>query len=161
MRYILWVIGLAVLVLIANWAYQSGRSPANTGSSTQTVKVYFSENQPTEIVQVAVDREVLASSDIEKLAGSAIIAMLGGPTDEERAQGLLTAIQDGSHMNYVRIKDGIATVDFNEAFDFQLGGSAKVLAIRGQVEKTLMQFAGVDEVKITINNGEREAVLEP
>lgn len=161
MKSILWIIGLAILVLVANWAYQAWRAPADTTSDMQIVKVYFNESRPTEIVQVAVDREVLVSEDVQKLAESAIEVLLNGPTAEEHEQGLSTAIQDGSVMNYVKVEGSVATVDFNDIFDFQLGGSAQVLAIRGQIEKTLTQFDEIDEVKITINKGEREAVLEP
>lgn len=163
MRYIIWVIGLVVVILVANWAYQLWRNPSTTNNqpATQTIQVYFNESRPTEVVQVAVNREVTASSSEVELADAAIRQLLGGPTADEEARGLSTAIQDGSKLNYVKTDGTTAIVDFNEAFDFQVGGATLVMAIRSQIEKTVLQFPSFTSVRITINNGEREAVLEP
>ncbi|MDD5606160.1 MAG: GerMN domain-containing protein [Patescibacteria group bacterium] len=161
MRYVFWALGLVILILLANWTYQTFTSNDEMDANTAQVEVFFNENQPTDIVQVGVERTVPATSNVEDLAEAAMRELLGGPTDKEAEQGLTTAIADGTHLNYVNIVDGVATVDFNEAFDFQIGGSARVMAISQQVQKTLTQFTGVNDVRITINHGAREAVLEP
>ena len=125
---------------------------------TQEIVVYFSRSEPTDIVQVAVKRTIIKTS---KVATAAIEKLLEGPTEEEKAQGLTTAINSGTKLNYVQIENGVATVDFNDRFDYQMGGSARVRAIYQQIYKTLTQFSTVKEIKITINHGARPANLEP
>ena len=63
-------------------------------------------------------------------------------------------------MNSVSIEDGLITVDFNERIDEGVAGSARVLAIRDQLEKTLLRIPRVTSYKLTVN-GEREVILEP
>ena len=58
------------------------------------------------------------------------------------------------------IEDGVATADFNARLDEGVAGSAMVMAIRGQIEQTLLQFPTVDEVVISVD-GETEEVLQP
>ena len=153
------IIQISLLIgLIGIMVLPQCRQIPKPASDTQDIVVYFSRSEPTEIVQVAVDRMVEKTDDI---ASTAIRELLKGPTESEKAQGLTTAIANGTVLNYVRIENGVATVDFNDKFDYQMGGSARVTAIRGQIEKTLFQFPGIKEVVITINFGERPAVLEP
>jgi hypothetical protein len=58
------------------------------------------------------------------------------------------------------IHDGIATADFSPELRAYGGGSARVLAIREQITRTLLQFPTVRDVRITIA-GQSEGVLEP
>jgi CubicO group peptidase (beta-lactamase class C family) len=58
------------------------------------------------------------------------------------------------------IETGVATANFSKEMRAYGGGSLRVKLIRDQVTQTLMQFPGVDEVRIAIE-GETEAVLEP
>lgn len=160
MKYFYWI--LAIVILAGLWYYLSvQRSPAPSPGQTQEISVYFNKSEPTEIVQVAVKRTIAdGERDTEALAAEALNELLKGPTDEEKTQGLSTAIAGDCQLNYVKIENGVATADFCEKFDYQVGGSARVLAIRAQVEKTLKQFPEISEVKMTVE-GEREAVLEP
>jgi spore germination protein GerM len=129
--------------------------------ATRQILVYFNRSEPTEIVQVAVSRTIPVIVTPALSAEAAINELLKGPTDAERAQGLTTSISDETVLNYVTIENGTATVDFNDRFDFQMGGSARVTAIYQQIYQTLHQFSPIDELKITVNHGERPAVLEP
>ena len=154
---------LAFVILGGIYFGNQGNSTNNTDQSrqTKTVKVFFSKNEPTDIVQIAVDRLVEAGGSQAELALAAVRAMLEGPTQAESDQGLINAINEGTVVNSVNIIGGVATVDFNATFDRNVAGAALVSAIRGQVESTLKQFAGVREIRMTINGGAREAVLEP
>ena len=128
---------------------------------TQKVVVFFTKTKPAQIITVGVDRDIMASSNPEIRLQRTISKLLLGPNNKEKNQGLYSAINPGVRLNSVNLTDQIVTLDFNEALDFQVGGSAKVLAIREQLEKTAFQFDFINQLVLTVNNGEREAVLEP
>jgi sporulation and spore germination protein len=58
------------------------------------------------------------------------------------------------------IRDGVATADFSRELNAYGGGSLRVMLIRQQISRTLLQFPTVREVRIAIE-GETEGVLEP
>jgi len=170
MKYFIWLLMGAVLGVGGYWLFlqyyslpqvpqqvpQHDDLPVIVG---QTILVYFNKNEPTDIVQVAVKRTI---PNRVAVAHAAIQKLLDGPTANEMVDnGLSTAINSGTIVNYVKINNGVATVDFNDKFDFQMGGSARVGAIYQQIYKTLTQFPTIKSIKITINNGERPANLEP
>lgn len=128
-----------------------------TELQTMTVDVYFVAviNGQEEIV--SRQREI---PQTEAVGRAAIEALLVGPTSEEMAEGLSTAINDGVILQDLVIEDGVATADFNARLDEGVAGSAMVTAIRGQIEQTLLQFPTVDEVVISVD-GETEEVLQP
>ena len=151
---------VALVIIVGLLTIRCKSEPAPSKGETREIIVYFNRSEPTEIVQVEVKRAIAKAVDP---ATGAINELLKGPTDSEKADGLTTAISEDTILNYVKIENGIATVDFNEKFDFQMGGSARVTAIRAQIEKTLFQFPelAIKKVLITVNHGERPAVLEP
>lgn len=158
MKYLIWIIVLGVMVFLG---YQyMGNSDIFNDSDNQQISVFFNENKPTEVVQVAVKRTVPKSDSEQATALLAVQELLKGPNDTEMDRGLLTAIPSGTEVYNVIINDGVAVVDFNETFDLGVGGATLVTAIREQVEQTLRQFTSISFVRITINGG-REAILEP
>jgi len=157
MKYLLWfLLGLAV-GLSGYWLIGQYYHPQAT-PVTRTILVYFNKSEPTDIVQVAVERTIVKTVAV---ATAAMQELLKGPTEAEKAAGLTTAINAGTVLNYVRIDNGVATVDFNSQFDFQMGGSARVRAIYQQIFKTLTQFSTIQDIKLTIDHGSRPANLEP
>jgi len=84
--------------------------------------------------------------------------LLEGPTNEEKEQGYTTAISEGTTLNYFYVENGVAYADFSAELD--ASGSATVIMIRDQIEKTLLQFEDIEEVVISIE-GEMEEILEP
>ena len=58
------------------------------------------------------------------------------------------------------IRDGVATANFSQEINAYGGGSARVGAIRGQIEATLKQFPSVREVIIAVE-GRIEDALQP
>lgn len=159
MKYLIWLlIGVAV-GSGGYWLFQQyGSTPTNSNDQTMTISVYFAKSEPTDIAIVPVERTI---SKTQAVATAAIQELLKGPTEAEKAAGLTTAINSGTILNYVKIDNGVATVDFNDRFDFQMGGSARVMAINQQILKTLTQFPTIKTIKITINRGARPANLEP
>jgi len=160
MKLLLNFLGLVVLALAGFWVYSQFSTSGFLLKTSQPreVLVYFNKVEENDIIQQAVTREVAPADDAMT---QAIKELLIGPTEEEKAQGLSTALNEGTELNYIRVENGTATLDFNDRFDFQMGGSARVLALRQQIEKTLKQFPEITTIKLTINQGEREAVLEP
>ena len=124
---------------------------------TLTISLYFVETVQGQEQTVAVDREIpytIATGE------AAIEQLLQGPTAQEQARGLSSSIPQGTQLQSIDIQNGVATVDFSQELDEDVAGSAWVTMIRGQIERTLMQFETVDEVVITIN-GRDQDVLQP
>lgn len=103
----------------------------------------------------AVERTFLIEEGVEE---EVINTLLEGPTTEEEEEGYSTAIDSETVLNSFRVEEKTAYVDFSEELD--ASGSAIVMAIREQIEKTLLQFETIDSVVISIN-GETEEILQP
>ncbi len=132
-------------------------------TETVRVKVFFcnSKLNPEALdcsLVFPVEREIVKGSIVD-LISNTVLELLKGPTEEEREEGYFSEINPGVRVKSIRIKNGIARIDFDEQFLYGLGGSCKVSAIRAQIEKTLNQFEGIREVVITVNN--MEDVLQP
>jgi len=162
MKYVYGILGMIVLALVANWAYQASPKPV-AEPTTQTVLVYYTIPTETDMDFVAVEREVPVSDNGDVLALATLQELVKGTTDAERAQGIMSSFNDGTEVNSVKFEDGVVTIDFNETFDAQMGGSMRVRAISQTIRRTVQQFNQTTEytIKLTVNNGEREAVLEP
>ncbi|HOF45077.1 MAG TPA: GerMN domain-containing protein, partial [Candidatus Pacearchaeota archaeon] len=91
---------------------------------------------------------------------AAINQLLNGPTEDESERGIFSMINPGTVVYDLTIEDGVAIVDFNEKLQEGVAGSASVMAIRNQIERTLLQFDDINEVVISIN-GESEEILQP
>lgn len=105
-----------------------------------------------------VRREISATSTI---ARAALEELIKGPTQMEINEKYFTNINSGVKVNNVSIdRDGVATADFNDQLDYQVGGSCRVSAIRSQITQTLKQFPAVKSVVISIN-GRTEDILQP
>jgi len=132
---------------------------------TVDIEVYF------------VDREMMIIGDYENLvkpftrtvpdrpaiARTAIEELLKGPTPEETAQGYSTSIllKWNVKLLSLEIKEGTAFVDFSEELKSYGGGSAWVIAISQQIQKTLLQFADVDRVELFIEGVPAIESLQP
>jgi len=91
---------------------------------------------------------------------AAIEELLKGPTPEEKAQGLDTSIPEGARLRSLKVVDGVAYADFDEALQFQVGGSVRVMVIRRSITLTLLQFPTVQSVVVSID-GRTEDILQP
>lgn len=81
---------------------------------------------------------------------AALEQLLAGPTAEERAAGLTTAIPAGTALRGLDIADGTGTVDLSGAF-VGGGGSLSMRERLAQVVFTLTQFPSVDRVAFRID----------
>jgi len=105
----------------------------------------------------AVERSLRESAD---LAQRTLQALLQGPNANETGDGFTTTINEGVTIQSFEIEDGVASVDFNQQLQEGVAGSAMVIAIREQIEKTLLQFDNINEVIISID-GDSEEILQP
>jgi len=91
------------------------------------------------------------------VARAALTELLEGPTADERADGLSTAIPSGTALRDISLSDGVATVDLDGTFD-DGGGSASMLGRVAQVVATLTRFPTIERVAFRIDGAPVEAV---
>lgn len=136
---------------------------AEASTNTMIVKVFFNNpktdpNWNFECSNVfAVERTIPKT---ESVALAAINELLKGPTAAEKEKGYMTNINSGVKVKNLNIKDSVATIDFDEQLQFQVGGSCRISAIYAQIKQTLKQFSSVKTVVISIN-GQTEDILQP
>jgi hypothetical protein len=82
----------------------------------------------------------------------ALLALLAGPTTEERQAGIGTMIPGGTRLQDLTIASGIATVDLSPEFR-PGGGDVPPLAV-AQVVYSITQFSTVRQVVLRVNGGE-------
>src|SRR6185503_4308433 len=119
-------------------------SPGATPGGTMIVRAYFVlGGEPGVTGLVPVLRTVPQTAGVAK---AAMTALLAGPTKAESGdRTITTAIPDGTTLNGVSIRNGIATVDLSNEFDSG-GGTASMRYRLGQVVYTLTQFSTVKSV---------------
>ena len=125
-----------------------------------TFKVYFlndSIKKNDDCAEVVpVERMVF---DTKNLGEASLRLLLEGPRGEELDADYMSSIPRGVWLNSLKIEDGVASADFSKELS-ATAGSCNVLAIRTQIEKTLLQFPAVKSVKISVE-GKTEGILEP
>ena len=130
-------------------------------AETITVKAYFNNDRLDPEFSCnkvfAVERVISKTTTV---ARAALEELIKGPSAEDIAQGFFTSLPQGVIIQRLAIEKGLATADFNDALEFQVGGSCRVAAIRAQITQTLKQFSNIQEVIVSIN-GRSEDILQP
>jgi len=125
------------------------------------IKVYFNNSRLDPEFSCnkvfAVERYIPKT---QSLARTTLEELLNGPTDNDKSEGFFTSINQGVKIQKLTIENGVASVDFDEQLEFQVGGSCRVSAIRAEITQTLMQFSSVQSVVISIND-RTEDILQP
>ena len=127
----------------------TGSQPTTT-QETSSVAVYFLRGE-----KVSPVRRAIAATPA--VARTALTELLAGPTEEEVASGLKSAVPAGTGLRDVSISGGVATVDLDGTFDHG-GGSASMLGRVAQVVATLTRFPTVDRVAFRIDGRPVEAI---
>ncbi len=133
----------------------------------RSVTLYFVRGEEPVPVQVYVPRTV-------RIGTAALEELLWGPPPHQ--PGLQTAIPlPAEVLRYpgrgpdwgprvrllsLGIEGGVATADFSRELRAYGGGSLRIMLIRQQITRTLLEFPSVQEVVIAVE-GETEGVLEP
>ncbi len=130
-------------------------------AKTSTVKAFFSSSKldPQGLCTKVfpIERNILKTKETAFIS---LTELLKGVTTAEKSSGYSTGIPEKVRFNSVSIKGGTAYVDFDEALQYQIGGSCRVSAIRAQITETLKQFSSVKNVVISIN-GRTDDILQP
>ena len=76
------------------------------------------------------------------------LLLLGGLTEEERAQGIDTEYPlEGLSLKGASLKDGVLTLEFDDSKNRTVGGSCRVGILWFQIEATAKQFPEVQQVR--------------
>ena len=94
---------------------------------------------------VAVHRTAPAATPL----GTAVTALLAGPTASERRDGLTSAVPAGTRLLGAVVRDGLATVDLSSRFAAG-GGSASMTARLAQLVYTATSIRGVSQVELRL-----------
>ena len=157
MKKYLLIGGIILIVGGTSWIVWARSSPV----PTMTVKVYFANNTlDPEITCEKVFPITRTIPRTQTVGTAAIVELLKGPTAADQARGYITTLPSGVHLESLTIANGIATASFNEALEYQVGGSCRVSFIRRQITATLEQFPTVRQVIISID-GRTEDILQP
>ena len=125
--------------------------PPKPAPATTTVKLYYVVIDANGSVNYkAVNRTVAKDSPLT----NAINVLLAGPTFEEK--NCTTLIPKGTKLLGVSIKDGVAILNFNEAFEFNQDGIEGYLAQLKQIINTATEFSSVNSVQFLINGEKKE-----
>jgi hypothetical protein len=128
--------------------------PAETEpAETFTFEVWFARDAGTitgeDGTEISLGPLLFSTSRTEeqtpRVARAALEALLAGPTPEEEAAGVSTAIPEGTRLLDVSIEEGIATVDLSSEYESG-GGSLGMLLRLAQVVYTVTQFPTVEGV---------------
>jgi len=128
-------------------ATSTGQSPP---PATSSVAVYFLRDGKVSPVR----RSIAATPAV---ARAAVTELLEGPTSEESAKGLATAIPSGTTLRDISLASGVATVDLGGAFD-DGEGSAAMHGRVAQLVATLTRFPTIQRVALRIDGAPVETV---
>jgi germination protein M len=110
---------------------------------TTTVNVYYSRDEK----MTAVARVLPKTKEV---GTAAMIALLEGPTSEEKTAGMVSTIPEGTTFLGLNIDGGIATVDLSK--EYASGGGSLSMAMRlAEVVFTLTQFDSVKGVNFKLD----------
>ncbi len=129
-------------------------------SNTQTTRIFFGQRGESELdcsKVFPVDRIVSTEGAIHE---NTINALLKGTTETEFSGSYFTSINIGVELNNLTINNGVASVDFSDEIEYELGGSCRVTNIRSQITETLRQFPDVNSVEISVE-GRVDDALQP
>lgn len=131
-------------------AGSTGTTAAETRPVMSSVAVYLLRDG-----KVSPVRRTIESTPA--IARAALTELLEGPTADERAYGLSTAIPSGTALRDISLSDGVATLDLDGTFD-DGGGSASMLARVAQIVATLTRFPTIQRVAFRIDGEPVETV---
>lgn len=121
-------------------------------ATTRTATLYFvSIGADGSVNRLAVKRQ-LAKSDSPLT--DAIKALLSGPVPGEK--NAMSLIQSGSKLIGASVKDGVATLNFNENFEFNSYGVEGSIGQLMQIVYTATEFSTVKSVQFLIEGEKKE-----
>ena len=127
---------------------------AVTLNNSIKVKVYYKTLRGDKLCS---ETKLLQFTDkdrkVDVLASKILELALSGPSNTS----LVKTLPEGTKLNSLKIKNGVAYVDFNEAFTKGLKDSSETVFIAYSVANTLTEFKNVSRVAITCNGNKIES----
>jgi germination protein M len=124
-------------------AVTTTKPTTSTTGATVTVSVYFISGE-----QIVAEHRVIPKT--ESVGKAALQALLKGPSSDETANGVSSAIPSGTAYLGLDIAQGVATVDLSK--EYASGGGSTSMAMRlAQVVYTLTQFPTVTGVTFRLD----------
>ena len=132
------------------------KKPKNVESKTSNTIVskicFVAIDSDGPVIRKEVSRSVLKDSPLT----NSIISLLKGPTDLENSTGCRTLIPAGTRLYSASVKNGVATLDFSEEFEFNSYGVEGYLGQLMQIVYTATNYSTVDSVQILIEGQKKE-----
>ena len=134
---------------------------ATIDPNLRALEIYFgnSESDPKGECEKVIPA-IRSIAKVEKIGTAALQELSKGPTDGEKALGFSTSIPTDTKLQSFTIEGATGRPDFTAELDKGIAGSCRVLAIRAQIEKTILQFSTIESVRISIE-GRIEDILQP
>ena len=127
----------------------------------RSLEVYFSNTQSDPKAECEkVVPAIRSIAKVEKIGTASLEELLKGPNNEEKTFGFATLIPTNAKLQTFTIEGTVGRPDFTAELDKDVAGSCRVLAIRAQIEKTILQFSTIESVIISIE-GRTEDILQP
>ena len=108
-------------------------------------------------VQVASDESISLKGTLRPVEyidaplRSTLLSLFNGPTPAEINRGLMTLIPPETRINAIQIDNGVAYLDFNESFRFNVLGKEGLTAQLKQVVYSTTEFSNLNRVQILID----------
>ena len=127
-------------------------------TTPNTFRLYFLKLSPEGRLEPASFARELPA--VTTPLSATLKALLLGPTLQDKAQGALTLIPEGTKLLSVRLKDKTALVSLSEEFERNTSGMEGLAGQLRQIVWTATQFETVDNVQFLINGQYRESLGE-
>lgn len=140
------------------------KEPAKTTENTKTEKPQSAVTTTASLYFVVVDSD---GSIVRKVVKrklpktdspltNAINALLAGPTLEETNKNCMTLIPEGTKLLGASVKNGVATLNFNENFEFNTIGVEGYIGQLMQIVYTATEFSTVKSVQFLIEGQHKD-----
>lgn len=128
-------------------------------TKTKTIKLYYynkdedmklGAGNPTCGKEAVLPVERTVPVSISPIKDTVNLLLEGKISNEEKTAGFSTEFPNKDFkLIGANLKDGVATLAFNDVPGFTSGGSCRVGILWAQIEKTVLQFDGVKQVKFS------------
>jgi len=114
------------------------------------IRLYFANEDGTKLrVEIRYIDDSETEKGINYLASIIVNELINGPAAKE---GLLPTIPEGTKLNFVEVKDGVATVDLSKEFvDNHMGGRNAEQLTLYSIVNSLTELSEIQKVKFTID----------
>lgn len=145
---------------------KNGDKTAETGHTQNDIKPVTVPSVNAQLCFVLIDSDGSVSRQIvsrqlpksDSPLSDAVKALLAGPTADEKAKSCMTLIPAGTKLLSANVKNGIATLNFSEEFEYNSVGVEGYMGQLMQIVFTATSFNTVNSVQFIIE-GQREEYL--